>query len=62
MANMEQLMHVGQSCPGYEALGSGFENSIGLENSKSCTNCHNYQGGKCVVNLFDKVLCGLDQT
>lgn len=62
MANMEQMMHVAQSCPGYEPMQSYVSNTIGAEDSKSCANCHNFHDNKCVVNLFDNVLTSLDQT
>lgn len=62
MANVEQMMHVANSCPGYNPLAEDFESNIGTENSKSCNNCSNYRDGKCIENLFDRVLTSLDQT
>lgn len=66
MANIEQLMSVGQSCDGYDQLQENapkaFESSIGGGNCKSCTSCTHFVNGLCDVNLFDKVLTELDQT
>lgn len=62
MPNVEQMMHVGNSCGGYESIGGTFESNIGTSSSKSCANCKNLQDGKCVKDLFDPVLTSLDQT
>jgi len=61
MPNIEQMEHVGNSCNGYDSVGEEFQSSIGTELSKSCVNCHHLKNGKCEVNLFDRVLAGLDQ-
>ena len=61
MPNTEQMDHVANSCDGYDSVGTGFQSSIGTQFSKSCENCHHLKNGKCEVNLFDKVLAGLDQ-
>lgn len=62
MANIEQMMSVGNSCYGYTPVGGGFSNSIGSNNSKSCSNCKHFKNDKCDVDLFDPVLTSLDQT
>lgn len=62
MANIQQMMHIANSCPGYSPITSEVTSTIGACNSKSCTNCHNLKNDKCVVNLYDKVLTSLDQT
>ena len=62
MANVEQMMHVASSCKGYRCIREGFLNSIGSDESKSCTNCKYFKNDKCIKNLFDEVLTSLDQT
>lgn len=62
MANIEQMMHVANSCTGYSGIKEGFVNSIGSDDSKSCTNCKYLRNDKCQKNLFDEVLTSLDQT
>ena len=62
MPNSEQMMHVANSCSGYESKGGNFESNIGTCSSKSCANCKNLEDQKCVKNLFDTVLTSLDQT
>ena len=62
MGNIEQMMHVGNSCKGYRAIREGFTNSIGSDESKSCNNCKYFRNYKCEKNLFDEVLTSLDQT
>ncbi|MBW9150527.1 hypothetical protein K2F40_16450 [Clostridium sp. CM028] len=61
MPNIEQMTHVANSCKGYDSVGTGFQSSIGTLFSKSCNNCHHLKNNKCEVNLYDKVLAGLDQ-
>ena len=62
MANIEQMMHVANSCIGYRGTREGFVNSIGSDESKSCTNCRYLRNNKCQKNLFGEVLTSLDQT
>ena len=62
MANVEQMMHVAKSCNGYRGIREGFVNSIGSDESKSCTNCRYLRNDKCQKDLFDNVLTSLDQT
>ena len=62
MANMEQMMQVAKSCDGYRGIREGFVNSIGIDESKSCTNCRYLRNDKCQKKLFDDVLTSLDQT
>ncbi|MBU3146822.1 hypothetical protein [Clostridium sp. CF012] len=61
MPNIEQMSHVANSCDGYDSVGTEFQSSIGTPFSKSCNNCHHLKNDKCEVNLYDKVLAGLDQ-
>jgi len=62
MGNKEQMMHVANSCNGYSGIREGFSDSIGSDESKSCTNCRHLINDKCLKNLFDDVLTSLDQT
>jgi len=62
MANIGQMMSVGNSCYGYDPVGEGFSSSIGASNSKSCSNCRHFVKDKCDIDLFDPVLTSLDQT
>lgn len=57
----EDMMHVANSCQGYDATSSGFVSSMGTNVSKSCGNCKHLKNNKCDINLYDKVLAGLDQ-
>lgn len=60
-ANEDQLVAVAQSCDHF--------NSGGLVNNKlsttaervSCRMCKNWDGEKCVIDVFDPVLTSLDQ-
>ncbi|MHC6178336.1 hypothetical protein ACYUJ6_00435 [Clostridium sp. JNZ X4-2] len=62
MSSSQEMKHVGGLCPGYEPDDFGFQSSTGEANYKSCTNCRNLQDGKCVKDLYDKVLAGSDQS
>ena len=62
MPNIEQMMHVANSCSGYRSVREEFVNSIGSDESKSCTNCKYFRNDKCQKNLFDDILTSLDQT
>lgn len=60
-ASDDQLTAVAQSCDHF--------NSGGLINSKfnaaaesiSCNMCRNWNGTKCIINVFDNVLTSMDQ-
>lgn len=62
MPNKEQMMHVANSCVGYEPITQDVQSNIGTASSKSCENCKNLEYGLCVKNLFDTTLTSLDQT
>jgi hypothetical protein len=62
VGNREQMMHVANSCVGYEPIHQGVESNIGTSSSKSCVNCKNLRDGLCVKDLFDSVLTSIDQT
>lgn len=63
-ANEDQLIAVGQSCRDFEPRAQGFISSVrstAAENI-SCEACKNWNGTRCTINVFDKVLTSLDQT
>jgi hypothetical protein len=62
MPNKEQMMHVANSCVGYESITQSVESNIGTDSNKSCVNCKNLKDGLCAKNLFDATLTSLDQT
>jgi hypothetical protein len=53
-------MTIGMNCPGYEPLVS--EGTFTNACTVSCNSCHNFKNNKCVVNLYDKVLAGIDDS
>ncbi|WP_123052605.1 hypothetical protein [Clostridium sp. JN-1] len=59
MSNIEQMMQVAKNCPGYNPVNDKLEAVCNLPSQKSCTNCKNYDYGKCVKDLFDDVLTSL---
>ncbi|MFX0550204.1 hypothetical protein ACOAKC_12905 [Hathewaya histolytica] len=63
-ASLQDMMHVANSCYGYENKNKrkDFISNIGSEESISCINCEHLKHNKCQKNLYDKVLSSLDQT
>lgn len=63
-ASEDQLIAVGQSCRDFEARTRGFISSTGSTTAEniSCDECKHWDGEKCRINVFDKVLTSLDQT
>ncbi|AYD39083.1 hypothetical protein D4Z93_00255 [Clostridium fermenticellae] len=59
MSNLEQMIDVAKSCPGYKPVSDKLEAVSSISSQKSCTNCSNYEYGKCRKNLFDDVLTSL---
>jgi hypothetical protein len=60
-----QKKAVAQSCSQYNPnnLIRGFTNSTSVFNANmSCSNCENWNGQRCKINLFDKIVTSLDQT
>jgi len=53
-ASKEQLKAVASLCPEFE---SKMDNS-----EESCEVCANWNGQKCLIDIFDDVLEGMDQT
>ncbi|MBZ4644991.1 MAG: hypothetical protein PWR27_791 [Petroclostridium sp.] len=61
-ASENQLIAVAQSCDHFNSGGTANSKfSTGAENI-SCRVCKNWDGKKCVINVFDNVLTSLDQT
>ncbi|QCX34546.1 hypothetical protein FDN13_13015 [Caloramator sp. E03] len=60
MVNKEQLMAVAASCSSYspKATNSSYLNYGGA----TCELCAHWDGERCMINVYDKVLNGLDQT
>ncbi|SKA84828.1 hypothetical protein SAMN05443428_10672 [Caloramator quimbayensis] len=60
MINKEQLMAVAASCSEYSPKKN--DNSFLNYSGVSCENCSHYDGNRCMINVYDKVLNGLDQS
>jgi hypothetical protein len=60
MPSTEQLMAVAFNCSDYSPVISSVTSS--MNSDISCATCANYKNNKCVIDVFDKVLSGLDQT
>lgn len=60
ISNMFELMSVGSNCPGFTTTESGLVSSVGTNMSKSCTKCQHFKDNKCDIDLYDKVVAGLD--
>ncbi len=63
-ASEDQLIAVGQSCRDFESRASGFVSGTGSTTAEniSCGACKHWDGTRCVIDVFDKVLTSLDQT
>ncbi|MDK2798609.1 MAG: hypothetical protein PWP27_533 [Clostridiales bacterium] len=61
-ASKNQLTAVAQACDHFDS--SGVINSkVSTEAENiSCRMCKNWDGEKCIINVFDNVLTSLDQT
>ena len=61
-ASEQQLMAVAQSCRHFNS--GGTINSVVSTTAEnvSCHICKNWDGRKCVIDVFDTVLNSLDQT
>ena len=50
-------------CPGYVLASTSWTLSMAEQKElESCETCIHWENNKCNINLFDKVLAGLDQT
>ncbi|AYF53980.1 hypothetical protein G8S49_13130 [Clostridium botulinum C] len=59
-SSTELNMVVASNCSGFDSL---VKNNMisGDQCEVSCDNCRNFQNKKCVVNLYDEVLCNLEE-
>ena len=60
MSSAEQLMAVAFNCSDYSPVISTATSS--MNSDISCVTCANWKNNKCAIDVFDKVLTGLDQT
>ncbi len=61
-ASDEQLRAVAQSCIHFNSGGGSFSVTSAKAENISCNVCRNWNGERCVINVFDDVLMSLDQT
>ena len=63
-ASEDQLIAVGQSCRDYDSRTKGFISSTEstVAENISCNSCNHWNGVRCTINVFDKVLTSMDQT
>lgn len=61
MVSKMQLEAVGQMCPGYDYIGSDSWVTSSNTDGVSCETCIHWEDHRCNIDLFDKVLTGLDQ-
>ncbi|WP_051931816.1 MULTISPECIES: hypothetical protein [Clostridiaceae] len=61
MSNMFELMSVGSNCPEFSPTEGGLVSSVGSSMSKSCAKCKHFKNYKCDIDVYDKVVAGLDQ-
>lgn len=63
MVSKMQLRTIGEMCPGYVLASTSWTLSMAEQKElESCETCIHWENNKCNINLFDKVLAGLDQT
>jgi hypothetical protein len=60
MPSHEQLNAVGNMCKYYDRNFSLLD--AGEELEVSCTTCGHWENDRCNINVFDRILTGLDQT
>lgn len=60
MINKEQLMAVAANCSNYSPKSK--EASYINFGGATCELCSHWDGERCMINVYDKVLAGLDQT
>ncbi len=61
-ASDEQLRAVAQSCIHFNSGGKIQSISSTQAENISCNICKNWDGERCVIDVFDNVLTSLDQT
>lgn len=59
-ASYDQRKIVGISCDEYSA--GSFMSLVNGQTGRSCDTCEHWNGQECMIEVFDKVLVGLDQT
>jgi hypothetical protein len=63
MANMDQIIAVGSNCSAFDYDNNSQLTSSLEDGRRSCEQCRHWtETGKCNIDVFDKVLTGLDQT
>jgi hypothetical protein len=62
VANRQEFMAVGENCPDFDQESNFVESS--LQGAKSCEICSHWDhsSNKCKIDMYDKVVEGLDQT
>ncbi|MCY6372784.1 hypothetical protein [Clostridium ganghwense] len=61
MATNQQTMSVAKNCPGYKAINQQHSLNSSCASAVSCNTCQNFQNSACQIEMFDKVLAGLDE-
>ncbi|WHH58905.1 hypothetical protein [Petroclostridium sp. X23] len=61
-ASESQLVAVAQSCHHFNSGGTVNSKFSTAAENVSCRMCKNWNGERCVINVFDSVLTGMDQT
>lgn len=59
-ASMDQMKLVGMSCSEYD-MREEMTSSTLVDVGRSCKTCEHWSGKGCDIEVFDKVLTGLDQ-
>jgi hypothetical protein len=59
-ASMDQMKLVGLSCYEYDQREELTSNTL-VNVGRSCATCDHWTGKECDIDVFDKVLTGLDQ-
>ena len=60
-ASDTQLVAVAQSCDHFDSGGAVQSKTSFTAENVSCNMCKNWDGKRCVINVFDNVLTSLDQ-
>ncbi|MGE4282530.1 MAG: hypothetical protein AB7G87_02295 [Clostridia bacterium] len=61
-ASEAQLMAVAQLCDHFNSGGAVNSKVSAAAENVSCEMCNNWNGERCVINVFDNVLTSMDQT
>jgi len=60
-ADENQLIAVAQSCNHFNSGGTVHSKMSYAAENVSCRMCTNWDGERCIINVFDTVLASLDQ-